>query len=570
MSDTAATARRRHRTEELCAAAVRALSGDPELRFRDQLLHRGHRRVPTPAPQPRPSDEDFASARGAADGTAMLLRHSDAELHRRLCPQDPVQRFVFGMLEQFRVESLAPVDMPGVRQNLRHRHVRWSRSVHHAGLTGTEHGLLLYTVAQIARSRLSGEPVVAETEDLIEATRFALVPELGEDLAALRRHRHDQAAHARHALAIASAVSRLVRRTPEGEDAADRTADRARSALLLDVDDEGGDAPTAAAPESVRPETGGAGRYRAFTTAYDQQCAVTTLVRPALLAQYRERLDQRIVRLGLDPGRLARDLAALLANPVRTGWDGGRELGRVDGRRLAQLVANPAQRRLFRAERTEPTTSCLVSFLVDCSGSMREHAEAVAVLVDVFARALDLAGASSEILGHTTRTWNGGRALRDWRRAGRPRNPGRLNELCHLVFKDADTPWRRARRGIAGLLKTDLFREGVDGEAVSWACGRMAVRDERRRLLVVISDGSPMDSATALTNGERYLDDHLTDVVLAEERAGTARIHGVGTGTDPSRYYSRTHVLDLSRDLSARTFRELLHLIADPSAITAW
>lgn len=164
----------------------------------------------------------------------------------------------------------------------------------------------------------------------------------------------------------------------------------------------------------------------------------------------------------------------------------------------------------------------------------------MAVIVDVFARALELAGVRSEILGFTTAAWNGGRAVRDWRRAGRPPHPGRLNEVSHLVFKGADTPYRRARPAIAGLLKPDLFREGVDGEAVSWACERMQAHPERRRLLVVLSDGSPMDSATALANDAFYLDNHLAEVVRQQELAGTSEIYGVGVGLDLSAFYRRS------------------------------
>ncbi|MGH3451630.1 MAG: cobaltochelatase CobT-related protein, partial [Haloechinothrix sp.] len=180
----------------------------------------------------------------------------------------------------------------------------------------------------------------------------------------------------------------------------------------------------------------------------------------------------------------------------------------------------------------------------------------------VFARALELAGIGSEILGFTTGAWNGGRAVRAWRRAGRPAHPGRLTELCHLVFKDADTPYRRARRPIAGILTADLFREGVDGEAVTWACRRLRGRAEQRRLLIVVSDGSPMDSATNLANDAHYLDHHLRDVIQREEQTGDVEIYGVGVGLDLSAYYSRSHALDLSRGIGNEVFREIVGLIA--------
>jgi cobaltochelatase CobT len=193
---------------------------------------------------------------------------------------------------------------------------------------------------------------------------------------------------------------------------------------------------------------------------------------------------------------------------------------------------------------------------------MKQHVESVAMLVDVFARALEQAGVASEVLGFTTGAWNGGRALRDWQRAGRPAHPGRLNEVCQMVFKDADTPWRRARPDIAALLKSDLFREGVDGEAVDWACARLESRSEGRRLLIVISDGSPMDSATHLANDAHYLDQHLREVVARHEQGGAVEIYGVGVGLDLSLYYRRSRVIDPSATLCHEVFSEIVAMIS--------
>ena len=193
---------------------------------------------------------------------------------------------------------------------------------------------------------------------------------------------------------------------------------------------------------------------------------------------------------------------------------------------------------------------------------MKAHAEPVAMLVDVMARALEMAGATSEILGFTTGAWNGGRTMRDWKRAGQPRHPGRLNERCHLIFKDADTAWRRARPAIGALLKADLFREGFDGEAVDWAVARLHDRPEPRKILIVVSDGCPMDSATQLANDATYLDQHLLQVVQRHEQAGVVQIFGVGVGLDLSVFYSRCQAIDLEPGLRPEVLREIVALIA--------
>ena len=569
---TASAMQRRVRQEELvaelCAGVVRAFSGERDLHFRGRRLHRGRMALPWFAPHlhPSPDTDDFASFRGVADGLALRLTASDAALHQSLRPEEPVERMLFEMLEQFRAEAMAPEVMVGMRHNLRHRHEEWSLAFHHSGLTDTARGLLLYAVAQICRARVNGEQVVEETEDMLEATRFALAPLIGHALAGLRKDRADQAAYAVHARAIARIVAAMLHEAGDGDSEAARDAhvDDKRSvfSLVADMDQEIVERFTTA--ESGRSEAleGAGGAYRVFTDAYDREHDAATLARKEVLAGHREKLDRRIAAQGVNIARLARELRALLAEPERDGWDGAQEEGLVDGRRLAQLVASPTERRLFRTERMEPLADCIVTFLIDCSGSMKEHAEPVAMMVDVFARALEQAGVACEVLGFTTGAWNGGRPQREWVRAGRPPHPGRLNERCHIVFKAAATPWRRARPAMAALLKADLFREGIDGEAVDWACMRLRQRGEARKLLMVISDGSPMDSATHLANDAHYLDHHLRDVVARQEQRGDIEIAGIGVGLDLSPCYSRSHVLDLANPSGNTIFREVIGLMA--------
>ena len=568
--NTPSRARQQQRVEALCAASIRAIAGDAELHFSGQRLHRGAQRLPRFAPHLHPTldDDDLRSFRGAADGLALRLAHSDAALHAQRSPADAGQRLIFDLLEQIRVESLAPPQMPGLRHNLRHRFEQWSIAYHHAGLNESARGIVLYAMAQMCRSRVTGDPVVELTEELIETTRGMLSPRLGPDLVALRRQRHDQAAYAVHALNIAQRVGALMasrddERGPDrSDDLAEGAARRSHFNLMLDLEDSD-DQGFAKAPTGDSAVLGAsADGYRVFTRAHDRELDAAALVRPALLAEYRERLDRQINAQGINVPRLARDLKALLSTPAQDGWDGAQEEGLIDGSRLAQLVSTPAERRLFRIDREQPAADCLVSFLIDCSGSMKQHIEAVAILVDVFVRALERAGVSSEVLGYTTGAWNGGRAMRDWQRAGRPRHPGRLNEINLLVFKSADVSWRHARPGIAALLKADLFREGIDGEAVEWACARVDRRSETRRLLLVVSDGSPMDSATNLANDAHYLDHHLRDVVRREEQRGQVAICGIGVGLDLSPYYRRSQALDLSAPPSNRMFYEVLSMIA--------
>ncbi|VVD87911.1 cobaltochelatase CobT-related protein [Pandoraea fibrosis] len=550
-------ARRAARGEALCAATVRALTGDAALHYSGARLCRNMRPLPLHAPHlqtlPGPADplSALATLRGAADGAALRLRHSDPALHRRLQPDAPLERLLFELMEQLRCETFIPAGMPGIAKNLRERFEAWSRAMHVTGVAESHVGLLLYTVAQMGWSRLTGYPVVEDTEGLIEATRMAIAPRIGGALAGMRRTRADQTAFATYARELAADIASLIRAAggESAEDAnngddEDEKGVRNAFSLFLDFDEQEDDGITLAHSGDSRVLQASAQGYRVFTNRYDRELYAGTLVRRALLTEFRERLDERIVAQAINVPRLARALKAALAVPQRDGWSFGEEQGRIDGRRLAQLVSSPAERRLFRLEKHTLIAESMVSFLIDCSGSMKAQIEAVAMIVDVLSRALDAAGVTNEILGFTTGAWNGGRARTDWLARGRPRFPGRLNEVSHLIFKDAVTSWRRARSDIASLFKADLFREGVDGEAVAWACERLRARSANRRVLIVISDGSPMDAATNQVNDEHYLDHHLREVVAQQQARGDVEVLGLGVGLDLSPYYRNSLALD--------------------------
>lgn len=562
-------ARQQQKIEELCAATLRAISGDGRLHYRGHLLHCGDHPMRTYAPHLRvaPDQSDLAVQRAVADGMALRLVHSDAALHRGLCPPDPVERLMFELFEQLRVETLAPEVMPGMKANLLRRFADWSHQFHLSGATESSLGILFHAVVQMCWSRLNAVPVIEETADLIEIVRAGIAAAVGPPIAGMRKWRHDQERFAAYALELARLVGAMVRAENEEQDAESkisREENQRGLALLPDFDQEESTAfPMAATGTSkARGETGDA--YKVFTTQYDVEVSAAALVRKQLLREFRERLDLLTLQQGANIPRLARLFEAILADPHQDGWLFGEEDGRIDGRRLAQLVISPAERRLFKRERTRPLADAAVGLLIDCSGSMKGLNETVAVLVDILVRALDMAGVETEVLGFTTGAWNGGRPYQDWLRRGRPAYPGRVNEVCHMVFKECGRNWRRSRNDIAALLKNDLFREGIDGEAVEWASNRLLACSCKRRILCVISDGCPMDSATELANDSFYLDNHLKAVIRRLERESRVEIIGVGVGLDLSPFYRRTASADFSQGLDNRLFFEIAELMRKP------
>lgn len=564
----AALARHQQQVEELCAASVRALTGDGDLHYRDRRLHRGRKPIAIRAPHLRTEHEsdDFTSYRGATDGVSMRLNHSDAALHLKLKPEDPVDALVFEMLEQLRVEALVPEYMVGMRHNLAHRFREWSRAFYRSGLTESGLGILLYTLAQMSWSRLANQPVLEETEDHIEATRYGLGPQIGQDLAELPRKKADQQAFAEPALRIANTIGTMVHeaeeeeRTVKGDDD-QPLEDKTTFALFIEFEGEEEDhyAVATSGRSAVMADSGD--EYKIYSTQYDSTVTAASIVRPDELQRLREKLDVVVGKQAINIERLTRQLIAMLAVPRKDGWLFGEEEGQLDGRRLPQLITSPAERRIFRQDRYRPKANTSVAFLIDCSGSMKAVIEPLTMVIDILIRALQQAGVPSEVLGFTTSAWNGGRPQRDWLRGGRPRHPGRLNETRHLIFKSADQTWRRARQNIAALLKQDIFREGVDGEAVDWACARLNATNTERKILIVVSDGSPNDTATTLANDEHYLDNHLKAVVARHEQIRDVEIRGLGVGLDLSPFYSHCLATDLTRPVDYRLFQEVLELI---------
>ena len=549
------------RMEAWGGAMLRAVTGDAGLQWSGQTLYRGTTPIPQAAAHHSQVPVQQTDQRGLLDSMGLRLHWSDQALFQAHLPQDPVERMVFELLEQLRVESLVPEAWPGARENMRQRFVNWCQAFVDSGLTESSLGILLFAVAVTAWSRLTGHEIPERMADLVESTRMSMASPLGRHWDRLRRFRDRQQQFVEPALAVSRWVGMAVRAAQEDAPrGAGGPRRRSSFSLPLHFESQSQDCMPVAQSGDSRAWAGTAQSYRVFTREFDREVQAAELIRALQLAQFREQMDEELARSGLlQAGRLARYLQQRLASTQRNGWSFGLEEGHLDGSRLSQLVTDPQQRAIFKDEMQRPVNETAVTILMDCSGSMKTFARPLSLLLDVLGRALEMAGASVEILGFSTQAWNGGRARRRWQRAGQPQFPGRLNERLHIVFKDGAKPWRHARHGIAALRKPDIFREGIDGEAVEWACQRLRAKAAQRRILLVISDGCPMDTATHQANDEHYLDQHLRQVLAAQERTGGVKVCALGLGLDLGVFYRQRLAVDLQHDID----EALLYSVAE-------
>ncbi len=554
------------RLDRVGAAGLRAVSGEPRVEIRGRRLEVAERPILVVVPylalgdpalgDPALGDPALGVRRGIMDGLGLRVRHSDPVLHRRLSPEPILERIVFDIAEQFRCEALADPALAGIRVNTAAAFERWSDAARGARVAETGVGLLVYTITHMLRSRLLRVPTSESVDEVIEVTRGNLAKLTGHALRVLPAAVGSQAEFAEPAAEIARLVAELVEDAEASADDAPQSV--LDNALLLPIDWDLLDELAAGGPADGSSPVADRS-YHVFTTAYDAETNGVELYREPLLRRARTELDAHIGAQAVSVARLAQRLQRLFPAPVVDGWSGGAEDGALDPARLAQVVADPTNRLIHRTERIRLIGDAAVTFLVDTSGSMKaQRYESVAVLVDTLVRALELAGVVTEVLGFTTGAWAGGQPMAEWRAAGSPPDPGRLNELNHVVYKRADERWRPARLGLAAMLRTEHYREGLDGEAIEWAYRRLLRRPEGRRVLVVISDGAPMDAATANANRDGFLADHLRAVTRRIEHEGLVELGAIGIDGPLDDLVRNSIALDLTGTLTIGTY-DVLH-----------
>jgi len=591
------------------AGAARAIAHDAEVDvvFVTEIAPSSGKTARVPSPGPGLEPRLVAEARGAADSAALRLRHHDPRLHARVAPMDVEARAVFDALETARVEALGARSMGGVRDNLRHLTEARVRSDAIVRAREAEEVPLSTAVSLIARERLTGEaPPPAATEGLKLVAPW-IEEKAAAELDALALTLDDQAAFAKLSRLLLEDLELAAAEEPvdeEPDDAGDEaegeeggSEDKAeegdegqpgggdvemRGEETEDQNAEGdsseemeaGEEDSAPGDEVSESMFAAPGRrnwdlspptdYKPFTTRFDEIVEAEELCDEEELARLRAYLDQQMAGLSNVVTRLANRLQRrLLAQQARS-WDFDQEEGLLDAARLARVVVSPRHSLSYKVERDTEFKDTVVSLLIDNSGSMRGRPIAIAAVCgDILARTLERCGVATEILGFTTRGWKGGQSREAWLTAGRPPSPGRLNDLRHIVYKRADEPYRHARRNLGLMMREGLLKENIDGEALLWAHNRLIARPEERRILMVISDGAPVDDSTASANGGTYLERHLRQVIEWIEKRSTVELIAIGIGHDVTRYYQRAVTIMDAEQLAGAMVEQLAQLFED-------
>ncbi len=592
---------------------MRAIAGDKELEVgfaKDRPALAGSRARLPELPK-KASKEDIAITRGLGDSMALKRACHDQRIHTKLAPEGKLARSIYDAVEQARVEAIGSRAMQGVADNIGSMLEDKYAKANLVDVKDKADAPIEEALALMVREKLTGRPIPKSGERLVELWRPWVEEKAKADLDGLSAKLGDQQAFARVVRDMLASMEMAEElgddqetedsedndeNQPQGEEQseeggeddsgseqsqsedAEASADdeqssetEASDATADDLsDDDDADAETPGeARRNDNPFTNLPKEidYKVFTTAFDETVGAEELCEEEELDRLRAFLDKQLANLSGVVGRLANRLQRRLMAQQNRSWDFDLEEGYLDPARLVRVVIDPMQPLSFKQERDTKFRDTVVTLVLDNSGSMRGRPITVAATcADILARTLERCGVSVEILGFTTRAWKGGQAREKWLKDGKPPNPGRLNDLRHIIYKSADHPWRRARRNLGLMMREGLLKENIDGEALLWAHNRLIARPEQRKILMMISDGAPVDDSTLSVNPGNYLERHLRAVIELIETRSPVELLAIGIGHDVTRYYRRAVTIVDAEELAGAMTEQLASLFAEENA----
>ncbi len=595
--------------------ATKVIADDPELSVSFTVDPPGmtNDAVRLPQVSRRMTKPEVLLARGTADAYALRLKYHDEGTAARYAPQGQMARDLYEAMETARCEAVGARAMPGTAGNIDAKIANEAERRGYGQITQASDAPLAVAAGYLIRHLATGREMPEGASNVMELWRGFIEEQAGGTLENLQETLSDQTAFAKFARQIIDDLGYGDQLGDDPDDETDETEDETSQDDHDEPDSTGSDEDdteedSEASPEQSQDEQQDAAQaevsmdeladmemsdetempegdmpleppspppyseadpdYVVYETEHDEEIKAEDLAEPQELERLRAYLDQQLEPLKGAVSRLANKLQRRLQAQQNRSWEFDREEGILDAGRLARVVANPTTPLSFKIEKDTEFRDTIVTLLLDNSGSMRGRPISIAAIcADVLARTLERCQVKVEILGFTTRAWKGGQSREAWLNAGRPQTPGRLNDLRHIIYKAADAPWRRARPNLGLMMKEGLLKENIDGEALEWAHRRMVNRPEARKILMVISDGAPVDDSTLSVNPANYLEKHLRDVIAMVERRKAVELVAIGIGHDVTRYYDRAVTITDVEQLAGAMTEQLAGLFdSDPRA----
>ncbi|MDP5217808.1 cobaltochelatase subunit CobT [Ruegeria sp. 2205SS24-7] len=598
------------------AEATKVMADDPELSVSYSVDPSGVTGDSMRLPQVsrRMTRDEVLLARGTADALALQLKYHDEATHNRYAPPGDMARDLYEAMETARCEAMGARDMPGTASNIDVKITHEAIRRGYDQCRQPSEAPLPVAAGYLIRHLATGRDLPQAAESVMNLWRGFIEEQAGGTLENLQDMLSDQAAFAKFARQVIEDLGYGDQLGDDPDDLDDDQEDQAEddadeqpdpdSTGQDDQDEQDADAnpeqtqeeqqdqsqaqvsmdemaedemgeetemPEGEAPlepPAPPPASEADPDYKVYLSDHDEEIAAEDLAEPVELERLRAYLDQQLEPLKGAVSRLANKLQRRLQAQQNRSWEFDREEGILDAGRLARVVANPTTPLSFKVEKDTEFRDTVVTLLLDNSGSMRGRPISIAAIcADVLARTLERCNVKVEILGFTTRAWKGGQAREAWLNDGRPQQPGRLNDLRHIIYKSADAPWRRTRPNLGLMMKEGLLKENIDGEALEWAHRRMVARNEARKILMVISDGAPVDDSTLSVNPANYLEKHLRDVIAMVEKRKQVELLAIGIGHDVTRYYDRAVTITDVEQLAGAMTEQLAALFdSDPRA----
>jgi len=582
-------------------ATIRAIAEDHELEVtfgQGPPVARGNK-LRVPLPQMGATAEEINAVRGISDEFALKLRYHDEKLHQSRSPQGGPAQEMYRWIEDARVASIGSNRMEGVARNLDAALEQQCQQAAFDTITVESEAPLSVAVGLLVRQALTGRPLPPSAENVVQFWREFVEQNAGDDIARLQEHLLDQKKFSEVCRRIIADLGLQIEldEPPDLDDSQDEieTVDESEEAESdispedvaldddamvdenaegestmvemdadIDMDELGAEAEPEEAPENL-PDDAGRIRvdvnYKAYTEEFDEVVRAEELCEPDELIRLRALLDQQLISLQHATAKLANRLQRrLMAKQNRT-WEFDLEEGILDAARLAQVIVDPMNPLAYKQEKEMKFRDTVVTMLIDSSGSMRGRSITIAAMcADILGRTLERCSVRVEVLGFTTRAWRGGQSREKWIADGKPPNPGRLNDLRHIVYKAADDPWQRTKRNLGLMMREELLKENIDGEALIWAHNRIVGRHEQRKILMVISDGLPVDNSTLLVNPSNYLEQHLKYAIDTIERHSPVELLAIGIGHDVTHHYHRAVTITDAEQLGGAMIEQLADL----------